>query len=198
MLDSSSVLVLLSWSFWPGFARSCQVLLDLFPLLNPPRPGPTFRQAAPDPTGLTLSLRLFFASCFRPRFLSIFSPFWPPFWLPKSTQNRKKTGKMGLQTQLCFFIVFLSLFGWILARSWTGRTLDFAHPYSTLATFLHFHLSAVGSPLGSVLASKNHPKIDEKSTPSVKKRLPKRTSKMTSNFDGIFLDFGLQNGVPKN
>ena len=50
---------------------------------------------------------------------------------------------------------------------------------------------------GPALASKIHPKINEKSTPTVKKPLPKRTSKMTSNFDGIFLDFGLQNGGQK-
>ena len=31
------------------------------------------------PTSLTLLERIFFASFFGPRFLSILSPFWPPF-----------------------------------------------------------------------------------------------------------------------
>ena len=59
-----------------------------------------------------------------------------------------------------------------MTASLKDRTLDFAHPYSTLATFLHFCLSAVGSPPGSVFDSKNHPKINKK---SLKKTIKKQS-----------------------
>ena len=83
--------------------------LDPCPLLNPPQPGPTFRQAVSFGCSPALLERTFFASFLRPRFLSIFSPFWAPFGLPKSSQNWQKSEKMGLQAQLYFLIVFLSL-----------------------------------------------------------------------------------------
>ena len=146
------------------------------------------------PTSLTLLERIFFVSFFRPRFLSFFSPFWRPFGLPKLTPKPEKIGKNGSSNPSPVLLQFFCRFSLKFGRSSKGRTLDFARPYGTLATFLHFHLSAVGSPLGSVLASKNLPKTAPKSTPSLKKRLPKWTSKMTSNLDAIFLDFGLQNG----
>ena len=58
------------------------------------------------PTASTLLDRLFFASFFGPRFLLILLPFLPPFCLPKSTQNRKKSEKMGLQIRVCFCFSF--------------------------------------------------------------------------------------------
>ena len=58
------------------------------------------------PTGSTLLDRLFFAFFFGPRFLSILSPFLPPFCLPKSTPNRKKSEKMGLQIRVRFCFSF--------------------------------------------------------------------------------------------
>ena len=66
------------------------------------------------PCTSTLLDRLFFASFFGPRFLSILSPFLPPFCLPKSTQNRKISGKNGVQIRLCFPIAFLMDFGLLL------------------------------------------------------------------------------------
>ena len=86
VLDSSSSCLCLSWSFWPGFARSCQVLIDLFPLLNPPRPGPTFLQAAPFPRSwIAFFLHLFLDL--------VFYRFFLRFGLHFGSQNRPKTGK---------------------------------------------------------------------------------------------------------
>ena len=135
---------------------------------------------------------------FSHRFLDlVFYRFFLRFGLHFGSQNRPQTGKNGSSNPSPVLLQFFCRFSLKFGRSSKGRTLDFARPYGTLATFLHFHLSAVGSPLGSVLASKNLPKTASKSTPSLKKRLPKWTSKMTSNLDAIFLDFGLQNGGQK-
>ena len=150
-------------------------------------------------TGLRVTrrgLRLALPKCvffLLPFFVAFFPPLGLPFASPRPPRTSKilpKISPKASSNRLYAGYRFCSNFSSIFGRSWKSRTLDFAHPYSTLATFLHFYLSAVGSPLGSVVASKNHPKIDEKSTPSVKKRHPKRTSKMTSNFDGIFLNLG--------
>ena len=111
-----------------------------------------------------------------------FYRFFLRFGLYCGSQNRPEIEKKRKK------MLFKCSFSLKFCPSAKGRTLDFARPYGTLATFWYFCISAVGSPLGSALASENLPKTVERSTPSMKKRVPKRTSKMTSNFHGIFLD----------
>ncbi len=125
-----------SWLLSPVLvflARSFQVLIDLFPLLNPPQPV----QHSARPTRSALLDSTFFASFFGSRFLSIFSPFWPPFWLPRSTQNRKLSEKNGVQIRLCFPIAFLMDFGLLLdgpnlqkSLSYCNKTMIFANSAS--------------------------------------------------------------------
>ena len=78
-----------------------------------------------------------------------------------------------------------------------SRTLKNHSFIAVKPLFFKIQLLALGYPLGSVLNSKNLLKTIPKSTPSVKKRLPKRMSKMISNFDTILFNFGLQNGGQK-
>ena len=91
----------------PGLARSWKVLDDLFPLLNPPQPAPTFRQAAPDQRSWSaLFSHLFFDL--------IFYRFFLRFGLHFGSQNRPKTGKnrkkMLLNSESGFAAVFLQFF----------------------------------------------------------------------------------------
>ena len=85
------------------------------------------------------------------------------------------------------FLAFRDRFLSIFEPSRGAPTLDFARPYGTLATFLHFHLSAVGSPLGSVFdpknPSQNHLKIVKK---SIKKRSRKAQIRSKAPFWAIF------------
>ena len=77
--------------------------VHVYPFFTPPNP-PTGPADCHQPLPL---YRSNIASFFRPRFLSIFSPFWAPFGRPRWSQNRKKTEKMGVQIRRCFSIAFL-------------------------------------------------------------------------------------------
>ena len=122
--------------------------------------GPTFRQAY-HPLALGPHFfRIFFWTSFFIDFVSVFASILTPKIDPKP----KKIGKNGSSNPSPVLLQFFCRFFLKLGRSSKGRTLDFARPYGTLATFLHFCLSAVGSPpLASVFDSKNHSEIAQKS-----------------------------------
>ena len=103
---SSPVSVLLS--------RSCQVLirawLDPCPLLNPPQPGPTFRQAVSFGCGFVLLFALFSHLFFD----LVFYRFFLRFGLHFGSQNRPQTGKnlkkWVFKSEFGFASVFLQIF----------------------------------------------------------------------------------------
>ena len=106
VLDSSSSCLCLSWSFWLGFARSGQVLLDLFPLLNPPRPVPTFRQAYHFRALLSHFFRIFFWTSFFIDFCSVLASILAPKIDPKP----EKIGKDGYSNPTLFSYRFFDRF----------------------------------------------------------------------------------------
>ena len=125
----------------------------------------------------------------------VFHRFFLRFGLHLGGQDGAKTAKKHKKWVFKSDVVFLSLFCSILAPSWTGRTLKNHSFIAVKPIFLLIRPLALEPLPGPVFASKNHPKIALESTPSVKKRVPKRTSKTMPNYDGIFIDFASQNGA---
>ena len=125
------------------------VLAVFVPLLKSSPPAPAFRQDYHLNALGRPFFRIFFWTSFFIDFVSVLASILPP----KIDPRPDKIGKNGSSNPSPFFLQFFCRFSSKFGRSSKGRTLDFARPYGTLATFLHFHLSAVGSPLASILDS---------------------------------------------